>query len=223
MIRLLKHVQILVILMALLYTSTSPLANAQQQNVPSISIQGHVDAHGNVVYNTELAGVITLNANPSIDTLEPDGFTYSNKAFDCKFVQAKGERLAAYTSESGGRSVDTMPVVDGKNEVLYPVLASLKCSDGVFRTVLPAELKAKVNIKAGHIVHLGGYLIEAKRLIKVGDSIPVFVVAGTSVLSVETGDGGKPWFTAFKEDSKPKINRAAVLKAWRTEKDFAHQ
>ena len=60
--------------------------------------------------NAQLAGTITLEANPSVDTPGPDGFTYSNEAFACDFVQIKGEVLAANTSESGAMSINTMPV-----------------------------------------------------------------------------------------------------------------
>ena len=171
--------------------------------------------------NAQLAGTITLEANPSVDTPGPDGFTYSNEAFACDFVQVKGEVLVAYTSESGAMSINTMPVTDGENVVRYPVMSTIKVLGGEFRIVLPAVLKAKIIIKTGDIVHYGGYVIEATRTIKAGDSISVLVVGGTSVLSVEAGEGAKPWFTAFKEGAKLNNDRAAAFEAWRIEKDYA--
>lgn len=86
---------------------------------------------------TSLAGTISLKANPSA----------ANKAFACSFDQEQGEVFAAYTSEGGARSTNTMPVADGANEVQYPLMTTLKGSDGSVRTVLPALLRAKADMR----------------------------------------------------------------------------
>ena len=86
---------------------------------------------------TSFAGTITVKADPSA----------ANKAFACSFNQEGGEVFAAYTSEGGARSTNTMPVADGADEAQFPFMATLKCSDGNFRTVLPALLRAKADIR----------------------------------------------------------------------------
>lgn len=172
----------------------------------------------------QMAGQIRLDANPSVDAPGPDGSTYENAAFACTYVQMKGEVLAATTSPSGAWSINTMPVADGKRAARYPVIASLMGADGVFRTVLPALLNAKVDIKAGETIRSGGYEITAKRTVHVGDAIPVLVVGGVSVLSVEVNDGATnareatPWFTAFKVSAAEESARRAAIGAWRAER-----
>lgn len=86
---------------------------------------------------TAFAGTISVKANPSA----------ANKAFACSFDQEEGEAFAAYTSEGGAKSTNTMPVADGANEVQYPFMTMLKGSDGNFRTVLPALLRAKADMR----------------------------------------------------------------------------
>jgi hypothetical protein len=173
---------------------------------------------------SQVAGTITLSENPSVDMPDRDPFTYSNDAFACIFVQMKGEVLAAYISEAGAWSLNTMPVLDGKDTLEYPVIASVKGSDGVVRTVLPATMKAKVAVATGSI-RSGGYLIETKRPIKSGDSIPVLVISGASVLSVEAASAkptsdAEPWLIAIREKSTAKSDRAAAIEAWRREKSY---
>jgi hypothetical protein len=65
---------------------------------------------------TSLAGTISVKANPSA----------ANKAFACSFDQEEGEVFAAYTSEGGAKSTNTMPVADGTDEVQYPFMATFK-------------------------------------------------------------------------------------------------
>jgi len=86
---------------------------------------------------TSFAGTISVKANPSA----------ANKAFDCSFDQEEGETFAAYTSEGGARSTNTMPIADGAKEAQYPFMTTLKGSDGKFRTVLPALLRAKADMR----------------------------------------------------------------------------
>ena len=140
-----------------------------------------------------------------------------NKAFACMQVQVKGEPFVGMASDDQIWSVKKLP--NG-----YPIWASLKCSDGNFRSVFPVVLKAKVDIKTGEVIHSDGYEIEVKRAVKAGDSIPAIRVGPTSVLSAETvqGDEKTPWFTAFKEDTNAN-DRSIAIKAWRVEKDYVDQ
>jgi hypothetical protein len=171
--------------------------------------------------DAQLAGVIELKENPWAGTAEPsDTFTYSNEAFVLKVVQAKGERLAAYVSDRGAASVNTIPVLDGKETVQYPILASIKYGEGQYMTALPAVLTSKVTIGAGKAVHLGGCLISASRPINPDDSIPVLLLSGAWAVSVEAADpkvtgAARPWFTAFKEDTKSNIDAATAVRVWR--------
>ena len=171
----------------------------------------------------QLAGTITLSENPSVDTPGHDTFTYSNDAFTSHFVQMKGEVLAAYVSENGAWSLNTIQVRDGQDSFDYPIIASVKGSDGIPRTVLPATIEAKIAVPSGRI-QSGGYLIETKRPIKPGDSIPVLVVSGATVVSIEaasskTTSNTEPWLFAIKESSNGKVSRAMATEAWRLEKN----
>jgi transcriptional regulator CtsR len=87
------------------------------------------------------------------------------------------------------------------NNLAYPIVAMIKGSSDRTFTVVPAVLKAKMDIEPNRIMRSSGYAIESRRSIKAGDSIPVLIV-GDHVLSVEAAedaDGGetKPWFTAL--------------------------
>jgi len=162
---------------------------------------------------TFLAGKITVKGDiPAID----------NKAFACTQVRVKGEEFASMTSEDQAWSIDKMPLLIGTTDVGYPMMAMLKCSDGNFCDVFPVILKAKIEIKAGELIHSDGYAIDVKRSVKAGDSIPAIRVGKTFVLSVEAAEGAKtsgeaePWFTALKEDTKAN-DRSTAIEAWRIE------
>lgn len=86
---------------------------------------------------TSFAGTISMKVKPFA----------TNKAFACSFVQEEGEVFAAFTSEGGAKSKNTMPVADGSNEVQYPFMATLKISDGNLMTVLPALLRANADMR----------------------------------------------------------------------------
>ena len=183
------------------------LAKAQQ---PSISIGGHIDANGNVVYGTELAGQVSVKRDISF---------VNNEAFSYTPVHPlkKGDVLAAKVSQDEGWSVAVAKLLVGGKYVDYPALATIRN-----RTVYPAVLKTKLTIQAGAVIHSGGYIIEVKRPVKIGDTIPVVCVGDDAVLSVGAGSEAEPWFSAFKEGIGLK-DRAADVKAWRTEKNHVHQ
>jgi hypothetical protein len=188
------------------------VTNAQ----PSISS----DSNGKA--STFLPAKITAFEIPSVDI----------QAFFCTPVKPlnKGEEIAAQIQITGGQeycwSTTTVPLLVGTNSVQYPILALQKN-----QTVYPVVLKAKVDIKAGDVIHSDGYEIEVKRSVKAGYSIPAVCVIGNrvlSVLSVEAAEGAnksseaKPWFTAFKEDTKAN-DRDAAIEAWRIEKNHVGQ
>jgi hypothetical protein len=147
---------------------------------PAISIPADSNAR------TFLAGEITVSV---------DLASVANKAFTFTLVHPlkAGDVIAAMTSDDQAWSIDKIPLLIGTNKVQYPILASIKSSDGNFHTVLPGVLKSKVSINAGVAVHFGGYQIDVDRPVKAGESISSLLVAfagGYSFLSVEAAARG---------------------------------
>ena len=173
---------------------------------PAISMSS--DSSGKT--RTFLGGTISISGD--IQTIETNSFT-------CTPVQPfkKGDKVAAMVSDDQAWSVDKMPLQVGTSQVQYPILAMVKCS-GDFHIIFPAVLKAKIDIKAGGALKADGYQIEAKRAVKAGESISVLLI-DDSLLSVEASDA-KPWFTAYKDDTKPS-DRAALVEAWKVENERA--
>jgi hypothetical protein len=174
---------------------------------------------------TSLAGVISVKADPSA----------VNKAFACSFLQEEGETFAAFTSESGARTSATMPVADGTNEVEYPFMATLKCSDGNFRTIFPALLRAKADIRnnAGVLTISPPIAMPNATLITNRDLIPEAAQSslwcikydatttmylrfypGGTVIAVTAGGSGTPgesWFNeTYKRSGKYSISGSSV-------------
>jgi hypothetical protein len=94
-------------------------------------------------------------------------------------------------------------------------------SNGVSHGVFPAILKPKTAINAGETLRSSGYQIEAKRAVKAGAAISVLVFLDGAMLSIEAEAGkvesqAKPWFTAYKDDTKAS-DRSALVEAWRLE------
>jgi hypothetical protein len=161
-----------------------------------------------------VAGEISVSGDiPAIET----------KSFTCTPVRKfkKGDKVATMTSADGDQawSVEEHSFRVGTNQVAYPILALVKCSDGA-HGLFPSVLKINTDIRVGETLKSDGYQIEAMRAVKAGESISV-LRSGESLLSVETADAGKdrseakPWFTAFKDDVKASA-RAALVEAWRT-------
>ena len=161
--------------------------------VPSISIQNG---------RTFLAGQMNIGG---------DVQSFTNKAFACTMVQplAKGDVIAAQVSsdQAWGYSKTSLPLGEGKT-VQLPMLVMVKSSDGEMRSLFPAVVRPKADIKAGK-TSLEDYQIESKRAVKEGEAIGALLV-GESVISFEPVDesskGGdlKPWFAAFKKGSTAK-------------------
>ena len=178
------------------------LGNAQD---PSVSIQGHLDAHGKVVYVTYLAGQLLVSR---------DITGASNAAFSWASIRPlkKGDVLSAQVSEDQSWSVETAQLsdapFDGKDNFPFPVMAQLE-----HQSVFPAVLKMKVAIKPGAVIHAGGYEILASRAVSPGDTIPIRCVGNDSLLAVWADPDVKPWLTVFKDGAKP-TERALDVEAW---------
>jgi hypothetical protein len=176
------------------------------QGIPSISMS--TDKNGKT--RTFLAGAISIRDDLS---------AIETKSFTCTPVYPlkKGDKVAAMISDDQAWSADTHSLLVGTNQVAYPILAMVKFADG-FHSVFPAILKTKTDIKAGETLRSDGYQIEAKRAVKAGESIPVLFI-GDSLLSVEAVEGTKnksetkPWFTAYKDDTKAS-DRSALVGVW---------
>jgi hypothetical protein len=173
---------------------------------------------------TSLAGTISVKANPSA----------ANKAFACSFDQEEGEVFAAYTSEGGAKSTNTMPVADGTDEVQYPFMATFKGLDGKFRTVLPALLRAKADIRnnAGALTISSSIAMPSDTPVKNLELIPgaaqsslwcrkedtyyeyLRFYSGGTVIEVVAGGTGTPsekWFNeTWKRSGKYSISGSSV-------------
>jgi len=161
-----------------------------------------------------LAGQTSIDGDVAADLP-----TFENGILTCALVQPlkKGDVVAVMVSEDQSWSIDRTPTG-------YPIVATVKTSDGKFRSLFPAVLKAMISIRAGTVLHSGHYDIETMRSIKDGDSIPV-VFTGRSLLSVGAVEGtrkggeARPWFTVFEADAKPD-DRRGTIEAWRIENDY---
>lgn len=191
---------------------------------PAISISK--DASGKT--RTFLASQFTI----------PTGFSglfynVDNSIFTCTLVQPlkEGDTIATIASHDQSWSAAKTPLLIGTDRVQYPIFATMTFSNGNTRAPLPAVLKFKIDIKAGAVLHSTAdaksntFIIETKKAIKAGDSIPVLFINGPSILSVEAtaktkaSSGSQPWFIAFVTESKPDDKRESI-EAWRIEKDY---
>lgn len=123
-------------------------------------------------------------------------------AFSCALAEsvASGEEWSAFVNENRAWTMSNVQL----GKFAYPILAMVKSSNGMVFTIVPAVLKAKINIEPGAVLHSSGYVIESDRSIKTGDTLYVLMV-GDNILSAEAiegakeGNESKPRFTAFPE------------------------
>ncbi len=151
----------------------------------------------------------------------------SNGAFACTpiYPLKNGDTVAADISDYESWSRKHAPLKIGTEELRLPVLGMVadrhKDPDGkewfTMATVFPMVCNAKVNIKAGAAVHLGGYVIQTSRSLKAGDPIPAVCVDGDAILSVGAANEARPWFTAFP-DGADSDDHSRALMAWGKEK-----
>jgi hypothetical protein len=200
-----------VALVALAWIGGLTAASAQNPRPSSTITSGKAFLRGEISIGGNLAAVET-------------------KSFTCTPVQVikSGDKIPAIYEIGEGKtklwSVSTHPFQAGARQVAYPIAAVVPSSDGVGHGLFPAVLKAKTDIKAGE-THLDSYLVEAKRAVRAGDFISMLFVMGdntTSLLSLEAGSDGKPWFTAFKDDTKPGT-RVSAIEAWRIAQQYVAQ
>lgn len=164
---------------------------------------------------TYLLGSISMGADlPIVET----------SMFKCTPVLPlkKGDEIAAMTSVDGAWSVTSKPLQVGSKTVEYPVMATLKCSHGV-HSVFLALMSLKSEIKAGQKTIADGYQIEAKRAVRVGDSISVLVIPQSPLFGIvaieDTKESSKkgeaePIFIAQKAEANPE-DKAVLIEAWR--------
>jgi hypothetical protein len=123
-------------------------------------------------------------------------------AFSCTQVDqlTAGRRISAIVKVNEGQSRSMGDV--RLNDLAHPIVAMIRTTNSKTFTIIPAVLKAKIDISAGRAMRLGGYIIDSQRSIKRGDTLPVLMV-GDFILSVEDvgkingGEQTKPWFSAF--------------------------
>jgi hypothetical protein len=123
-------------------------------------------------------------------------------AFTCTLLKpvVAGEEWSAFVMGSQSRSMSNVEM----GQFAYPILAMITVSGGKVFTVVPATLRAKIDINLGAVLHSKGYAIETKHPVKAGDTIPVLVV-GDNIVSVDPLEGtnetdrSKPWFIASPE------------------------
>ena len=111
----------------------------------------------------------------------------------------------------------------GGQTLTYPVIGSVRCANfsdtGSFTRVIASSTSVKADLKAGQMLHSGGYVLEASQLVRAGESIPTLLVmfsGKTFILSLEeSGQSQKPRLAIVGERT-PAADRAIALEAWRT-------
>ena len=202
-----------VVLEAFLIGAAGVLANGF--DVPSIAI-----------YNgrTFLAAKLTISAD--YPPISKTAFI-STPVLPIKkgtILPARGVVEAA--GENQGWSISEHDFVIGARTVKYPVFGVVNfASIGNF-TVIASTTVIKVGLKAGEVLHSDGYLIEAKRAIKAGETIPTVCMEGKggySIISIDAVPQAKdkdahakpqPCLTLIDERVKLS-DRTNVLEAWR--------
>jgi hypothetical protein len=142
---------------------------------------------------------------------------FTNQAFACTPVRPlkKGDVLDADVSsfEAWSKEKTSLLVGTNKETADHPVLGLVLGDTGVEDTIIPVRMEAKVDMKPGVPTRSKGWIVEANRAVKAGDTISaVFIsaclrspddkdklIGGYAILSVEKNSKGNPWFTAFQE------------------------
>jgi hypothetical protein len=126
------------------------------------------------------------------------------------------------------------PFTIGAQTLNYPVIGSVRCSNfsatGSFTRVIASTTTIKADLKAGEVLHSGGYLIEAKQPIKAGETIPTLLVTFLGkyfILSIEDAPQAQkkdlapqPRLAIVSERATP-ADRDIALEAWRTSNQSA--
>lgn len=119
-------------------------------------------------------------------------------------------------------------VING-HSVRFPVLGIINCSGstaGADCSVVASMTNMKVDLRVGEEAHYDGYVLEAARTVKAGETVPTLLIIskkGQSVISIEAAPDAKskgeaakpqPWLTIFDERLK-QSDRTLTLGAWR--------
>jgi hypothetical protein len=124
----------------------------------------------------------------------------------------------------------------GSRTVNYPVIGSVRCSNfsatGSFTRVIASTTSIKADLKAGQLLHSGGYLIQANQPIHAGETIPTLLVVfsdKTFIFSIEEAPQSQkkdlspqPRLAIASERAKP-ADHDIALEAWRTSNQSAHE
>jgi len=162
--------------------------------------------------------------------------TVSSKSFTTTLVTPYEKGKSLVLDNSCGKqawSYDSVDFVIGGKTVTHPVVGIVDCHDPNFAsTVLASKTVISVDIKAGEVLHLGGYLIDANRAIKAGETLPTLLLFSNgkySIISIEEapkgenkGDAAKsqPLLTFFDEHMDLS-ERTFAVEAWRLANKWA--
>jgi len=116
----------------------------------------------------------------------------------------------------------------GPQTLTYPVIGSVRCSNfsdtGSFTRVIASTTQVKLALKAGQLLHAGGYLIEASQPLHAGESIPTLLVTfseKTFIFSLAEAPHSQkkdlapqPLLSIVSERARP-ADRDIALEAWR--------
>jgi hypothetical protein len=110
----------------------------------------------------------------------------------------------------------------------YPVIGSVRCSNfsatGSFTRVIASTTSIKADLKAGQVLHSGGYLVQAAQPIKAGESIPsllvtffgkFFILSLAEAPQSQKKDLAPQPRLSIADDRATPADRDIALEAWR--------
>jgi len=152
-------------------------------------------------------------------------YVIDNDLFLCSPVEearTPGTVLTAIGSADQTWSTTSKQLSNGTRTLQYPIFADVRTPTGERRLLIPATLKAKIDMEPGAVLRSADgpvFDVSATRSIKAGDSFPVLFINGRNntpaILSVEAANG-VPFLAAFLRDENPNGRRAAI-EAWQIE------
>jgi hypothetical protein len=110
----------------------------------------------------------------------------------------------------------------------YPVIGSVRCSNfsatGSFTRVIASTTSIKADLKAGQVLHSGGYLVQAAEPIKAGETIPsllvtffgkFFILSLAEAPQSQKKDLAPQPRLSIADDRATPADRDIALEAWR--------
>ncbi len=174
----------------------------------------------------------SLSAQSTISLGKIDGKVTSKAFASVPAVPIKlGTAPANFVIGSGTEqiwSLEDHEFAVGDRTLRYPLMGIVTGSKSDLSRnfqVIASTTTFNVELRAGAVLHIDGYVIESKRAIKAGDKVStLLLVSGDSSIFSMEGETGKeggsmdgksqPWLTIFKETCKP-ANRAFAIDTWR--------